>query len=264
MPNMVQAGFPEMWRPVHETFKSFFEAAVKLQPVVERVLSAPAHGDLEATVQRMVAIAANSFGAVITLVLNGYGADAMRIVRGIFETELNILYLKSNPSEVADYLDYDVVLQKQMYDELASDERNQVSKESYDRMMAEYNRVLPRFVTRGGFPRNDWCRVSIYERAKAADMLPLYRTMYKWTCSMHHGDIGGQIFQIDAKTLQVDLAPSWSWLEDALIGAHGSFLRCLGYYDEMANLGFKNELESGPNEDYVQALKRTGQAQHPQ
>lgn len=52
-----------------------------------------------------------------------------------------------------------------------------------------------------------------------------------------------------------ETAPSWEWLDDALINGIGSFARGLSYFDEIAQLGFKERLEHGPNEDYVAAIK---------
>jgi hypothetical protein len=70
---------------------------------------------------------------------------------------------------------------------------------------------------------------------------------------MHHGDIGGLIFQSD-ENMKMELAPSWSLIEDALI-ASGMALRCVGFFNEIAEFGFKERLESGPNEAYVAAMR---------
>jgi len=55
--------------------------------------------------------------------------------------------------------------------------------------------------------------------------------------------------------MNADLAPSWHWLDHALINGMGSFVRMLGYLDEIAELGFKEQLQNGPNEGYIRALK---------
>lgn len=143
-----------------------------------------------------------------------------------------------------------------MYDEMDEEQQKQVSKESYERMITKYTEVLPRFAKPSGKtrPRNEWCRLPIYERAKEAELLGLHRTFYRWASSMHHGDIGGLISQADSE-MKADVAPSWSWLKDALVSGFGSLVRCLGHFDEIAQLGFKERLENGPNEDYAVALK---------
>lgn len=102
-------------------------------------------------------------------------------------------------------------------------------------MMAEYNRVLPRFsLARGeARARNEWCKVSIYERAKEAkhqwrkqmeadgirdNGVSLYKTFYWHASSMHHVDIGGVIASLDEE-MNAIMAPSWEHLGDALVAA---------------------------------------------
>jgi hypothetical protein len=57
--------------------------------------------------------------------------------------------------------------------------------------------------------------------------------------------------------MNVQLAPSGEWLEEALYNGLGSMVRCLGYLNEIANLGFRARLENGINKDYVTAVKNT-------
>jgi hypothetical protein len=253
----VEAGFPEMWQLVHDKYELFFEAAEKLQPIVNEMIGRPLEGQLLQMIGRMALAAVNTYGALLTLVMNGYGHDAMKLARSLFETELNILWLKKHPEDVRDFLDFNVIQQKQLYDELSEEQRKQVEQESYAQMIDAYNKILPRFRSRQDKdrPRNEWCRESLYKRAKEAGplYLDLYQKFYRQASSMHHGDIGGLIFQSD-ENMKIELAPSWNLLEDALI-ASGMALRCVGYFDEIAKLGFRERLESGPNEAYIAAME---------
>src|SRR4051812_32902825 len=97
----VLAGNPDFWEPVYEKYKGFFDCAHLLAPIVTDMIKAPVSGQLLLIVGRLVAAAANSYGALLTLVLNGYGMDAIKIARSIYETELNILWLKNHPEDVA-------------------------------------------------------------------------------------------------------------------------------------------------------------------
>ncbi|GEM_PF-2726603 len=269
-PEVIAAGFPEFWQPVYTKYKLFFDCAAKLAPIVSDMIRAPVEGHLLQIVGRMVAAATNSYGALLTLVLNGYGQDAVKIGRSIYEIELNILWLKNHPEDLGDFLDYNIIQQKQLYDEMTEEQQNAFPKERYDEMIANYNRVLPRFVsgrdkTR---PRNEWCRVSIHERAKEAEQLwkqqmeadglkdngiSLYKTFYRHASSMHHMDIAGVIASLDQE-MNAIMAPSWKHLDDALVAA-ASVLRCVSLYDEMAGLGMQERIRSGPNDAYVAACK---------
>lgn len=221
-------------------------------------------------VGRMVVAAANSYRALLTLVLNGYGQDAMKIARSIYEIELNVIWLKNHPEDLADFLDYNIIQNKQLYDEMSEEQQKVIPKEDYEKMIADYNRVLPRFAsgrdkTR---PRNEWCRASIYNRAQEAEQFwkqrmeadclkdkgnSLYKTFYRHASSMHHMDMGGVITSVDAETNSI-MAPSWEHLHDALV-ATVSVLKCVSLYDEMAGLGMQARIGSGPNEAYAAACR---------
>src|SRR5664279_3116515 len=112
----------------------------------------------------MAAAASNTYGAILTLVLNGFGNDAMKLARSLFEIELNILRLKNHPDDLRDFLDYHLIQQKQLYDIFTEEQKTNVPPERYQEMMAEYNRVLPRFIKDKStqIPRNEWCRDSLY------------------------------------------------------------------------------------------------------
>lgn len=71
-PTIVAAGYPEMWQPVHDRYRMFFQCAAKLQPIVSEMIRQPVHGQLLHIVGRMTAAAANTYGALLTLVLNGF------------------------------------------------------------------------------------------------------------------------------------------------------------------------------------------------
>jgi hypothetical protein len=266
----VTAGFSEFWAPVYRKYKSFFDCACLLAPIVSDMIKAPVGGQLLPIAGRLMAAGVNSYGALLTLVLNGYGMDAMKIARSIYETELNILWLKNHPEDLADFLDYNIIQQKQLYDEMSEEQQKEVPTERYEEMMAAYGRILPRFVSARDKtrPRNEWCRVSIYDRAKEAEQqwrehmagdgikdngVSLYKTFYRHASSIHHMDIGGVIASID-ENMNALMAPTWEHLDDALVAAR-SVLTCVSMYDEMAGLGMAERICSGPNEAYVAACK---------
>jgi hypothetical protein len=123
--------------------------------------------------------------------------------------------------------------------------------------MGEYNSVLPRFATvrNPRRPRNEWCSVKLYQRAEEAGpgYVDLYRMFYGQASSMYHLDFGGIAAHSD-ENMQADMAPSWSCLDDALV-ATGSAVRTASLFDEMAALGFKERVESGPLSEFVEACK---------
>jgi hypothetical protein len=205
----------------------------------------------------MAAAAANTHGALLTLVLNGYGHDAVKLARSLFEIELNILRLKAHPEELEDFLGYHFIRQKQLYDMFSDEQQKRVPRDRYDRMISDYNSVLGRFIGARDktHPRNEWCRVSLYERAEEAgsQYLDLYKMFYRQASSMHHLDFSGIAAHSDADML-ADMAPSWACLDDALV-ATGCAIRSIYHYDEIACLGFRERIERGPSADYIAACE---------
>src|SRR5579871_5753096 len=159
------AGFQEMWQPVYDKYKLFFDCGTKVGPIVHEMFTTPIEGPLLIITGHILAAAVNSYGAVLTLALNGYGHDALIIARSIYEAEINILWLKNHPDDVHDFIDYNHIQTKQLYDNMDDDLKTTVSKERLEQIMGDYQRVLPRFASGHDktLPRNQWCRVSIYQ-----------------------------------------------------------------------------------------------------
>jgi hypothetical protein len=65
--SQVAAGFSEMWQPVYAKYSLCFECADKLAPIVSDMIKTPVEGKLLLIVGRMIAAAANSYGALLTL-----------------------------------------------------------------------------------------------------------------------------------------------------------------------------------------------------
>jgi hypothetical protein len=249
------AGFPDWWQPVYDKYRPFFDATIRMYAIVNEMRQRDVPEHLAQIVGRMVFVAVNTYGAIQTLVLNGYGPDAVKLSRGIYEAEVNILWLKSHPEDLRDFLDYHSINQKELYDAMDEERQRHFSEEWRKQMMAEYNAVLPRFASRSDKTRhrNEWCRESFYKRAKEAQREPLYRAFYRPVSSMVHGDIAGLMAQLDGES-SVDTPPSWKSLDDALVNGHGSLVRCLSYLDEIAHLGFEDRLAE-IHSDYAAAVK---------
>jgi hypothetical protein len=135
-------------------------------------------------------------------------------------------------------------------------QRASIPKERHEQMMKDYQRVLPRFATKGNptVPRNRWCRFSIFQLAEEAgpDSLAMYRTFYRQASSLHHLDIAGIIAHTDSD-MQAHVAPSWELLEDSLLSM-ASVIGCAQLFDEIAGLGFHDRINSGPVKAFFTAL----------
>jgi hypothetical protein len=88
------------------------------------------------------------------LALNGYGHDAVRIARGMFENSVNAAYLAKYPAEVRDYLDHHWIRQRRLLDYMRKDDPGlfQMLKQSdIEGIDTEYARVVARFTSSNGY-----------------------------------------------------------------------------------------------------------------
>lgn len=242
----VIAGFPEFWQKAHDKYPLFFKAAKELMPLENEIFKKPASEPLHKVLRHIAKIVSNSLGALITLVLNGYGNDAMKIARGMFEGAVTVGYLKGHPEQVEDYLDFHWIRQKRLYDYMKKSDPDllqRVSPEKIAEMKRQLAVVAPRFTGSRGKLRNSWSKVKLRQMAEEVGLGDLYPTFYSFASSMHHIDIGGLFSQAEDETLDVDVAPSDKWLGDALIIGHNTVLHVLHDYNEVAQLGFDKELE---------------------
>lgn len=85
----ITVGFPEFWPVAQDSFRPFLSEIPRLQQLARDLLSTsntgPVTGLKRVVFRAHAAAAANSFGAVFLLCMNGYPHDAMRVVRSMFE-----------------------------------------------------------------------------------------------------------------------------------------------------------------------------------
>jgi hypothetical protein len=252
----IVAGCVEMWEPVYAAYGRLLGVGGKALTVFNEMRKHEASfalDEFKTAIWCMICAAANTFGAIQTLVLNGYGRDAFKLSRGVYEIELNVVWLKQHPEDVEDFLGFGAIRRKKLLDEMDEEQRKQLPEELHDEILREYAAALPRFATKKGTPRREWCRVRTHERAKDAGLLGLHQLYYPYVSSMLHCDADGLTAQTDSAGM-MDMAPSWNDLANALVAGTCSFIRCLSYFDEIAALGFKSRLEELFG-DYAAAVK---------
>ncbi|MGB8064514.1 MAG: DUF5677 domain-containing protein [Candidatus Sulfotelmatobacter sp.] len=261
---LVGVGFPDFWQHVHDKYAKFFEAAVELTAVGNEVFNVPLSEPLHKLARHISRMVWNSFGSLMVLVLNGYGADAVKIARGMFEASVTLGYLRLHPELVDDYLDYHFVIQKRFYDfmkESAPDQLKRISDSVLRDMEVNFARVAPKFEARSGKRRTNWAKASFREMAKEVGKEKLYLTFYRFASSMHHSDVGGVFAQtqpLEAEDiLDVDIAPSDKWLGVALIIGHGAVVSVLGDYNEITKQGLDSVVERA-RQLFVEAWGKDG------
>lgn len=254
----VIAGFPDFWQIAYNEYPLFFKAAMELLPLQNGVFRKHVSEPLHKVLRHITKIVSNSLGAVIVLALNGYGNDAMKVARGMFEGTVIARYLRQYPEKLDDYLDWHWIRQKRHYEYMRKytpELAQRISPAKVEEMERQFDAVKGRFTDRRGKLRSSWSDRSLRQMAEAVGMGQLYPTFYSIASSMHHLEFGGLSAQAEQETGDVDVAPSTRWLTQALIIGHGAVLRCLTLYNEVVQAGMDKECDIA-SESFRQAWEK--------
>jgi hypothetical protein len=232
-------GFQEFWQTAYDLNRGAFDEVSRIGHLQNMIFATPSKTILERVIRHLAKNAMNSLGAASTLCLNGYGHDAMKLARSIYENYLNATYLEKHPEEIDDYIDFFHVQIKQQLDNLDRDNQQlakQLPAERRNEIMREYIRVEARF-RKGKYHRSHWCKKAIWEMAEDVGLKEHHATFYANTSNIHHASAWGLTNQIEEATGDAEIAPSVQHLESALFSAHMYALGTTEVYDSVAKLG---------------------------
>jgi hypothetical protein len=212
-----------------------------------RDLEEPLHKVMRAIAKIVV----NSNGAVLTLVTHGYGNDAMKIARSMFEGAATAAYLRRHPELVNDYLDYDSIRKWRLYEAMVArnpEYVNHLPQATVDDVRREYETVAPRFTRNGGRLHDSWRKdVSLHTIANEVDLGQFYAPFYGTASGIHHMDSTGLRAQGSPDVFDIEVAPSDRYVHVALSMSHNLTWRVLYEFNEEAHLGMNAELEAAKN-----------------
>jgi hypothetical protein len=240
-------GFREFWPKVYDAYKPGLDAIVADSGLAVEMFSVAQtkmlqrFETLELAVYLLVSMTAGGLQELLILAGNGAGVGAVKISRGMFESSVMAEYLRRNPSEVDDYIDFGRVLMwkrvQQNPDEFTLEQRKEVED--------DYNRVKPRFINQSGDVRNQWNKNSIRFMAAAIGRKKQYELPYSIAASMHHGNYEGMVSHIkrNENMLFIEELPSIKWVMQALVSGHVYLLQALETLNTCFQLGLDSRLE---------------------
>ena len=202
---------------------------------------------------------ANSMNAVLVLGLNGFGNDALKIARSMFEAAVTIAYLRRHPAEFDDYLGFHFLVQmrRHRYMEKYSPQfLSKVTAEAIATTNSGYEKVRSRYTNKKGRVRGRWSKKNFGAICAELGLQECYLTFYESASHIIHADISGVMAQADPEpgVLDVDIAPSEANVEMALRSAHCYFVLAAREYVAMARPD-KQQLAEQLDRDFVAAWK---------
>ncbi len=166
----------------------------------------------------LLMLVATGMAEVVTLVANGMGNGAMKIVRGVVETAINAEYMRQFPDQSEKYMEWHWVELHKLYVHKQENSPESMKDFPADKRAAEeagYHRVRGRFqnenTTRDGSKKlvmqDSWCRDNLFERAQKVNMAESYRTVMPAANQILHGSIGGWIRELDEANGRIEWPP---------------------------------------------------------
>lgn len=255
---VMQVGYPDFWPVVLERHKKFFLVTQDLGPTIDDLFSVAHSETLHKVCRHLAKMVANSVGAVLLLGMNGYGVDAIKIARTMFEAAVTVAYLRKHPDEFDDYFDFHFIvgMKRHRYIEKhAPAHLKNVTKEAIDSIMHGYARVSPRFTVNGRV-RGQWSKRPFSQLCADLGLEGHYLSFYALASNITHANISGVMSQADPEpgVLDVDLAPSEQFVDMALSTAHCMFVLAISEYVALARPE-KQSVADKIESDFVAAWK---------
>src|SRR5262249_14385171 len=153
-------GFKDFWETAYNEFPHFFGCVASLTALINKIRKAPVEGVPARVIHSMACLVSNSFGSLLILALNGYGHDAMRVTRSMFEILVNAKYIELRPTEAQDYVDFHWVRKYKTYEYFkkhSPESLDSMPQQKVDELLAKVQEVRPRFENANGKLREAWC-----------------------------------------------------------------------------------------------------------
>ena len=234
-------GFQKFWPEVVARFPGFFEPADRLQQAVASIVD-PARADISPNqhlLLNLLMLVSVGMAEVVTLVGNGMGNGAMKIVRGMVENAVNAEYIRRYPEQGERYIAWHWVEIHKLYrymQENSPASLNDIAPEKIASDEEEYQRVKGLFryqvttLTGTRTVRQDsWCRDNLYERSVKTGFAQSYATVMPSANQILHGSIGGLLSHMDSDGtgLRIEYPPTHRWAAEALLSGHLAMLQAI-------------------------------------
>jgi hypothetical protein len=252
----VSFGYQDFWPQADKAYRQVFLSCERLTALANELSAAAdvkATEPVEKAVHFLVRLTVFGMNEAILLCGNGCGAGGMKIVRGMFESSTLAEYLRLNPKQVEDYIDFGRILAWRRYQWTLTNKPKVAKRfpaETVKDIEDEYNRVKASFTNSKGRLRNQWTLKTIGEISDEIGRTDQYELVYSLACSIHHANAEGLLSYMKMKdeSIAMDGPPSFEWTGEALIAAHTYFLLALDTLNDCCKLGFDDRIKAAAKE----------------
>lgn len=169
----------------------------------------------------------------------GHGADAVRVVRAMFELQIGFKYLLLYSGELQDFLDFDAVARwrrQQFYKSQHPGVYATFSEPNVSEVEREFKRVHKRFRSWTGKLRDQWCKHPLPEMARRTGLADMYSLFYGYSTLLQTLDPMGLGMMIHAKSGDVQSPPTVAHVGIALAVGNRILLDTLRGYSKLCQI----------------------------
>lgn len=174
----------------------------------------------------------------------------MKIVRGMYESRWTAEYLRRNPNEVQDYVEFGKVIAWRRVRFSQKHFPGRITEKLERSVEDEYNKVKARFTRPNGTVRQEWSSKRVREIAKDIGRENEYELPYSLACSIHHANFEGLLshFDFNDEEAMPEPPPSAVWIDRALLAAHTNLLFALDTLNECCKLNLPTQIEDAQHQ----------------
>jgi hypothetical protein len=231
-----------------EKHPEFIQSAHELTETCNEILAdatGPPLEEPQVVCRCLTQTVANSFIAMNLLVSCGYGCDALKLVRSMFEASVILASFDHFPALIQDFIDFRWIKKMKTIKQAKGTLREAfITTDLEQEIQKHYDLVLPRFSDKYGKPLSSWYRGSLLDMCKKLDEVSVsmpwavssYSDLYRFSSELMHGDILGLESQVDSSGYNTEMPPCHNYVKESLVSGHWAIAMALASYASIAAL----------------------------
>lgn len=243
----------ELEREMAKEYEKEIDFAERLKNLAVKEKSKIIH--LEGAVLIVSTLLMNSsiktYDAIIFVAQQGFGQQALTLVRAILENSINFQYIVNDPEDRSrQYLEY---TKKERYKLVEALEKAYGAEAVGNLFSEEVLRSVKRDYENIGFNFSDkkyrysWSGKPIKKMAEETGFEFHYDVLYRILCYHTHSSPSGVISGVKAhaneEKVDISYGPSKELVGEAFLYSYDPFIRIIGNYNDLHNLGFDDKIE---------------------
>lgn len=260
-------GFPTEWKDFHSRNALFLERFPHLKAALDTAFLRTAHFSepIDKFLFMYGRLCCEDFFEILLCCGNGYGQAATKLVRGLYERGVTLLYLQDHPEFIDDFLDFHHISQRKLLFSINETMgEGTLSREMADKVEAQYQEVKEKFMVTDCAKcktkrlNHTWNKLDFVAMAKKTPLGQLIVPGYYLPLRQAHSTMGSLLSRLeetDAGGIGFDPSAQRDAADDALTVSYNIMLAVLNVQVDRFNIPNLKELVEVCGQDLMDILK---------